>query len=633
MRRIGQRISRLFGRSASSTKGDQSPRPASFSSHGTPSQSGDAATGNGTTPTGRLGGPIPTINITGRSSGSLRSQPPRSRASSVAHTPTPENEIRARASLGTQCALSLAQVVAEIAPVPCIGPLVEHLTLVFQAVERSRVNKDQWKLLRGRCVMVIRIAGAQVTNHGYQHYPGLKEAAHLLEETLNKIQERAQYYNKMNEIVAFLLHQTISDEIQSLFSDLDSCLGLFSYATDVAQAQWVNEFRVVHERESRDLRRLKNELEKLNMNVDVIGQNSEQILAKTNKMVDALQEVLDDKSSALRSQSTTTVAKYVDAEQLVRTILSVTRLQLPPKLLLGRECIPDTGIPAKPGITCDIYLSSFLGGEKVAKKVFRIGISDKDHVEKYASRFIRIASLWANFRSDYILPFYGIGMESFKYVENANEHFHLYMVSPLMNNSDAMTYLHKYRNSIGAKRSILRIVTDAAMGLKYLHNRRPPVVHSGMKGENILITDSGGAVLGGFGLTKALESVENSKLPPAVMTGRIESQRWLAPEMFEDDHPLETPCDVWGWAMATLEVVSGSIPYYMHQQAMTIMFKVNEGPPRRKDYPGFNTYAYRPDEMWALLEKCWAKEAKCRPTMDEIVVRLEEIAAMTEWCA
>ena len=41
-------------------------------------------------------------------------------------------------------------------------------------------------------------------------------------------------------------------------------------------------------------------------------------------------------------------------------------------------------MPIKTGMTCDIYAASFLGGEKVAKKVFRIGMSEKEHVRKYA---------------------------------------------------------------------------------------------------------------------------------------------------------------------------------------------------------------------------------------------------------
>lgn len=64
---------------------------------------------------------------------------PRPRSPSI--TPMPDNEVRAQASLSTQCAMSFAAVVQELAPIPCIGPLVGCLTLVFQAVEKTRVNK------------------------------------------------------------------------------------------------------------------------------------------------------------------------------------------------------------------------------------------------------------------------------------------------------------------------------------------------------------------------------------------------------------------------------------------------------------------------------------------------------------
>ncbi|EUC56464.1 Serine/Threonine-kinase TNNI3K [Rhizoctonia solani AG-3 Rhs1AP] len=474
--------------------------------------------------------------------------------------------------------------------------------------------------------MVLRIAGAHVENYGKEHYPNLDEAAALLQDTLNRVEERARHYTEMNELLALVLFQSISDEIRILFADLDACLKLFNFTADVAQEQWTGEYQAVQRREASELQRLRGELEKMNISFDSLHQNQGELLEKTNRMVDALQQVLNDKSMILQDQATTTVASYVDAQQLVRTIVSVTGLRLPPKLLLGKQCILDAPIPIKTGITCDIYQASFLGGEKVAKKVFRIGMSDKDYVEKYATRFLRIASLWSDFRSDFTLQFYGIGMESFE----GDNHFQLYMVSPLMKNFDAMTFLNQYRGHQGMKRNIIRIITDAAKGLQYLHNRNPPVVHSGMRGDNILITDSEGGILGGFGLTKALESVGNNKIPPAVMTGKTESQRWMAPEMFVDDPPLETPCDVWGWAMATLEIVSGSIPYHTHKQAMTIILQIGRGPPRREHYPKFEEYAYRPDEMWELLQKCWAMEPNDRPTIDEVVMRLKQIAKMPE---
>ncbi|CAE6337370.1 unnamed protein product [Rhizoctonia solani] len=543
--------------------------------------------------------------------------------------PVAENEIRALSSLATQCALTLSEVTKEIAPVPAIGSLCGCLKEVFQAVERSKVNKDQWKLLRGRCVMVMRIAGARVENYGKEHYPNLDEAAAILQHTLSRIEERARHYNEMNELITLVLYQSISEEIRILFADLDSCLKLFDYTAEVAQAQWLGEYDAVQRREASELQRLRGELEKMNINFDVLRSNQGELLEKANLMVDALQQVLNDKSLILQDQSTTTVATYVDAQQIVRTILSVTKLQLPPKLLLGKQCNLDAPIPIKTGITCDIYQASFLGGEKVAKKVFRIGMSDKEYVEKYATRFLRIANLWSEFRSDYTLPFYGIGMESFE----GDNHFQLYMVSPLMKNFDAMTFLKQYRNNQGMKRGILRIIIDAAKGLQYLHDRNPPVVHSGMRGDNILITDSEGAILGGFGLTKALESVGNNKIPPAVMTGKTESQRWMAPEMFVDDPPLETPCDVWGWAMAALEIISGSIPYHTHKQAMTIILQISRGPPRREHHPKFEEYAYRPDEMWALLQKCWTMEPSERPSIDEVLVELKRIAKMPEAAA
>ncbi|KAF8756738.1 kinase-like protein [Rhizoctonia solani] len=342
----------------------------------------------------------------------------RTRTSSYV-SPVPENENRALSSLATQCALTLSEVTKEIAPIPAIGPLCGCLKQVFQAVERSKVNRQgPMEATASRCVMVMRIAGAHVDNYGKEQYPNLDEAAAYC-RTLNRIEERARCYNEMSELIA-------SKRVECPAARAHHSIG--------------------HE------------------------------------------------ASAAASS------------------------------LLGKQCNLDAPIPIKTGITCDIYQASFLGGEKVAKKVFRIGMSDKEYVEKYATRFLRIANLWSEFRSDYTLPFYGIG-DGVTYGVAADQELLTQYIVP-----------EQYRNNQGMKRGMLRIITDAAKGLQYLHNRDPPVVHSGMRGDNILITDSEGGILGGFGLTKAtaLESVGNNKIPPVVMTGKTESQRWMAPEMFVD---------------------------------------------------------------------------------------------------
>ncbi|KAG8721190.1 hypothetical protein FRC09_008285 [Ceratobasidium sp. 395] len=550
----------------------------------------------------------------------------RSRRRSPSNLAPPENELNAAMALSTQCTLLLATVAAELAPIPCIGVLVGPLTSVFRAVEKSRVNKEQWKLLQGRCVMVSRIAGAQVTNYGGEHYSGLQHASEVLHDTITQIGERAHYWNQMDELVAFVQFQGISEEIRGHFSSLDSCLNLFSFATDVAQMQWIGEFDAIQRRELAQLEQMRTLIDGMDLKLSAAAAADTQdaIVELRKETLALLQRILDEKAVILQNQTTMPVGTYADAQQIVQTIRTVTNIQLPANLLVGRQCILHSNVPIKTGVNCDIYSASFLTNEQVAKKVFRIGSSEKEHVERYAQRFLRDAKLWATFRSDYILPFYGIGMEAFE----EDRHFQLYMLSPLMKNFDAVTYLKQHKKNPGMKEGIMRIIVDAARGLMYLHNREPPVVHCGMRGDNILITDSGGGVLSGFGLTKALQnSTANENIPPSVMTGKTESQRWMAPEMFADDQPvLQTPSDVWGWAMAALELISGRPPYYQNKQPHTVMLdiRMNKRPQRAK-HADFEKYALKPDDMWILLERCWAIEPEDRPTMDEVVVELKKM--------
>ncbi|KAG8722694.1 hypothetical protein FRC09_005825 [Ceratobasidium sp. 395] len=534
-----------------------------------------------------------------------------------------ENEVRASMALSTQCALSLASVVAELAPVPHIGVLVSNLTAVFQAVEKSRVNKEQWKLLQGRCVMVSRIAGAQVANYGGEHYDGLQHASDILCDVINRISGRARYWNQMHELLAFVQFQEISEEIWDHFSTLDSCLNLFSYTTDIARTQWVSDFNAVQGRELAQLEQMRTLLNRMDIKLNMAAQTQDAILKVTTETNELLERIMAEKVMILQNQATTPHATYADAQQIVQTIRTVTSIQLPTNLLVGRQCIPDTSRPTASGYTGDIWSASFLMGEKVAKKVFRLGATGKEHVEPYAHRFLRHAKQWATFRSDYILPSYGIGLE-------ASEHgsWEVYMILPLMKNSDAPRYLKQYKNNPGMKGGIMRIITDAAKGLQYLHNREPPVVHSGMRGDNILITDSGGGVLGGFGLTKTLEnSTVNERIPVALMAGKVESYRWMAPEMFAEDSPvLQTPSDVWSWGMTVLELISGQRPYHQHKHTHLAMLNIQKRKrPLRANYADFEKYALKPDEMWALLERCWAYEPRDRPTIDEVLVELTKM--------
>ncbi|KAG9097537.1 hypothetical protein FRC07_010782 [Ceratobasidium sp. 392] len=273
---------------------------------------------------------------------------------------------------------------------------------------------------------------------------------------------------------------------------------------------------------------------------------------------------------------TTPVAAYTDAQQIVQSIRTITNMPLSAYPLVGQQYILKTWVPIKPGLMWDVYSASFLANEKVVKEVLRIEMLDKGYVEQYA---------WS-------------------------------------------TYLKRHRNGPNLKEGIMCVVTDAAKGLQYLHSREPPVVHGRMRGDGILITNSGGGVLGGFGSAEAFRnSGYHETVHPDVVTGFF---RWKAPELLVDEWSiLSTPCDVWGWAMTVLELISGLSPYHQREHAHSAMLHivVDKRAPVRAEYPEFENYALKLDKMWALLERCWAFEPEDRPTIDEVLVDLANMAS------
>lgn len=73
------------------------------------------------------------------------------------------------------------------------------------------------------------------------------------------------------------------------------------------------------------------------------------------------------------------------------------------------------------------------------------------------------------------------------------------------------------------------------------------------------------------------------------------------------------------------------MPYFKIKQTHTLALQIGRGKkPSRMDHVEFDKYALRPDELWALLERCWAIEPSGRPTIDEVVAELERIRMMPE---
>ncbi|KAG6331546.1 hypothetical protein ID866_7546 [Astraeus odoratus] len=121
--------------------------------------------------------------------------------------------------------------------------------------------------------------------------------------------------------------------------------------------------------------------------------------------------------------------------------------------------------------------------------------------------------------------------------------FTISIISDWMGRGDVRGYVQN--NAIDPRPLLMDIVT----GLDYLHDHDSgPIVHSDLKGLNVLVSDDGRALLTDFGysaLSKSSFSMTMALVP------RGGSLPWMAPEMLEDDE-VSAAGDVWAFGMTAL---------------------------------------------------------------------------------
>jgi serine/threonine protein kinase len=140
---------------------------------------------------------------------------------------------------------------------------------------------------------------------------------------------------------------------------------------------------------------------------------------------------------------------------------------------------------------------------------------------------------------------------------------------------------------------------------------------------NVVIDRKGNARLTEFGLAP-INSDPNFTV--AATPGSVGTSRWLAPEIIAPgarkggNMPVmeSTAADVFAFAMISLEVFTGKIPFG-EQKNETVVLRISQGgrPEMPKDAQAIGLTA----GMWTLLESCWQQSPKKRPQMEEVVER------------
>jgi len=106
------------------------------------------------------------------------------------------------------------------------------------------------------------------------------------------------------------------------------------------------------------------------------------------------------------------------------------------------------------------------------------------------------------------------------------------------------------------------------------------------------------------------------------------SLRWLAPELVADSSyiPTTRATDVWSFGMLSLEIFTDNVPFSHVSNEAFIPLVIRDGPlPTCQEHA--NTRGLG-DPMWNLMNQCWQRDPKPRPSMSQIRETIQNIHPM-----
>ncbi|KAG8956423.1 hypothetical protein FRC03_010858 [Tulasnella sp. 419] len=226
-------------------------------------------------------------------------------------------------------------------------------------------------------------------------------------------------------------------------------------------------------------------------------------------------------------------------------------------------------------------------------------------VQRILARLQREIYVWSSLNHPHIVPLIGYQF-----------HPSTCLLSPWYDYGHVMSYLQRHPNA-----DRIKLIKQVAEGVLYLHTRDNPVVHGDLKPDNILITDSGDAVISDFGLSQVIADVSPQYNSASLRSG---NPRWLAPELYSDEEVgRSTATDVYALGSVALEIMTGVLPYRKLSDINVPVALAQGLPPvrDRAEYPELPS----DDPLWPILFDCWRLEASERPTMQDLHSRIQAI--------
>ncbi|XP_029447480.1 receptor-interacting serine/threonine-protein kinase 2 isoform X2 [Rhinatrema bivittatum] len=171
-----------------------------------------------------------------------------------------------------------------------------------------------------------------------------------------------------------------------------------------------------------------------------------------------------------------------------------------------------------------------------------------------------------------------------------------------------------------------RILYEIALGVNFLHNMNPPLLHHDLKTQNILLDNEYHAKIADFGLSKwrMLSLSKSFGEKPVPGGGTI---IYMPPEHYEPNKNARASVkhDIYSYAIIMWEVLSRKQPFEGAVNLMQIMFSVSGG--KRPDTSAESLPLCIPhrEQIIPLMTSAWAQNPDERPSFLKCLIELEPV--------
>ncbi|KAG9478704.1 hypothetical protein GDO78_012391 [Eleutherodactylus coqui] len=249
---------------------------------------------------------------------------------------------------------------------------------------------------------------------------------------------------------------------------------------------------------------------------------------------------------------------------------------------------------------------------RVAVKFFP---TERQLVDSERNKILKEADILHKARFSFILPILGICYEE----DNIG------IVTEYMPNGSLNQLLHEDNPSPEIVWPLrLRILYEIALGVNFLHNMTPPLLHHDLKTPNILLDSEFHVKIADFGLSKwRMLSQSFSDQNPA--GGTI---IYMPPEMYEPsikNSRGSVKHDMYSYAIIMWEVLSRKQPYEGATNPMQIMFSVAKGSRPDTSEESLPDDIPHRDLFVSLMQSGWAGDPNDRPAFLKCLLELEPV--------